>query len=458
MKIFFIALFFFLLATHNLLTAQEKRDTSSLKKFLKKGNFSFQARTFFMSTINEGALKDDAALAAGAGLRYETAEWKGFSAAISGFFIYNIASTDLSKKDSISGQKNRYEIGLFDITDPTNKTDLNRLEELYLRYRLKQTTLIAGRQFINTPFINKQDGRMRPTAVEGISVRSVIKKKWTIDAAWIKRLSPRTTVNWYNIGESVGIYSPGVNPDGTKSNYPGNTFSNSVLVNGLQYKTQSLHIQIWNTYVENIMNTIFFQPEYKFSFTTKNKLQAGLQFVYQNSIGDGGNTDISKTYYQPGNHSWIISSRLGYENENWKSDFNFVHISNDGRFLMPREWGREPFYTFMARERNEGLGGVNGFTFNNTIISKNKQSEISLGYGRYCLPSVNNHPLNKYGMPSYQQLNIQADYHFKGFFEDLDMRLLLVWKGNISGNELAASNIINKVNMLNSNLVLNYHF
>ena len=31
-------------------------------------------------------------------------------------------------------------------------------------------------------------------------------------------------------------------------------------------------------------------------------------------------------------------------------------------FLMPREWGREPFYTFLPRERNEGLGGVNAWT------------------------------------------------------------------------------------------------
>jgi hypothetical protein len=37
---------------------------------------------------------------------------------------------------------------------------------------------------------------------------------------------------------------------------------------------------------------------------------------------------------------------------------------------MPREWGRDPFYTFMPRERNEGYGDVNA-----DIDKYNKSSE-----------------------------------------------------------------------------------
>ena len=63
---------------------------------------------------------------------------------------------------------NRYEIGLFDIEDPSNKKDIDRLEELYLKYNFKNATITVGKQLINTPFINLQDGRMRPTVVEGV--------------------------------------------------------------------------------------------------------------------------------------------------------------------------------------------------------------------------------------------------------------------------------------------------
>jgi len=441
----------------NFLSAQKIKDSTSLESFLRKGKFSGHARSFFMSTINNGSLKDDAAFAAGAGIRYESPELKGFSAAMSGYFILNIASTDLAKKDETTGQKNRYEIGLFDITNPDNKLDLDRLEELYLRYRFNKTSLTFGRQFINTPFINKQDGRMRPTAIEGAWLNSSL-GNWQIDAGWLKRISPRTTVSWYSIGESVGIYSSGVNPDGSKSGYPGNTYSKAALLSGVQYKNQLLHLQVWNTWVENLMNTILVQPEFKFSLNKKEKFVLGLQYVYQSGVGKGGNADILKAYYPPDNHTWIAASRLGYESEIWKSNLNYIHISNEDRFLMPREWGREPFYTFMARERNEGLGGVNAFTVNNEFTSTNKKWKLALGYGRYYLPDIDNYRLNKYGMPSYQQINLQTDYYFNGFLKNFDIQLLFTWKGPIENHSLKAGNIINRVNMLNSNLVINYHF
>jgi outer membrane porin, OprD family len=438
-------------------SAQEG-DSATLKSFLNKGKFEGHIRTFFMSTVNEGKLSDYYAIATGAGIGYHTPEWKGLSAGISGYFIFNLASSDFNKTDSLSKQKNRYETGLFDITNPKNRYDLDRMEELYLKYRIKNTQLSLGRQYISTPFINKQDGRMRPTVVEGVYLQSKIKNNWTVDAGWLTRMSPRTTVSWYSIGESIGIYSPGVNNDGTKSEYPGYTKSRGVAVAGVQYKNKLVHVQLWNTYAENIMNTILVQPEIYFPLTKTNKLTAGVQYVYQTGTGNGGNKEISKRYYEKGSHTRVMALRLGYETPVWKTHLNYLHISNDARFLMPREWGREPFYTFMARERNEGLGGVNAFTVNNELNTKNKRWKLGLSYGQYYVPHPDNYRLNKYGLPSYQQINASADYFFKGFLKNMDIQLLMVWKGNLEKEPVLAKYKINKVNMLNSNLVVNYHF
>lgn len=454
-------LFFFIVFPGSLFAQKDqdvKADTNTLVHFLKRGKFDGHARTFFMSTINEGRLSDYYALATGAGIGYHTAEWKGLSAGMSGVFIFNVASSDLDKADSLCNQKNRYEIGLFDITNPGNKTDLDRLEELYIRYRIKNTRLIMGRQFINTPFINKQDGRMRPTVVEGIYLHSKIKNNWAVELGWLTRMSPRTTVSWYDIGESIGIYSPGVNTDGTKSEYPGNTNSKGIAIAGVQFKNKLILLQAWDTYIENIMNTVLLQPEIRFPANEKNKYVAGVQYVYQNSTGDGGHTEISKRYYEKGSHTWAMASRVGYETSDWKINLNYLHISNHARFLMPREWGREPFYTFLPRERNEGLGAVNAWTINNELITKNKQWKFGLSYGQYYVPQPDNFRLNKYGLPSYQQLNVAADYNFKGFFKNMNIQLLLVWKGKLDNEAVNAKYIFNRVNMLNSNLVLNYHF
>ena len=61
------------------------------------------------------------------------------------------------------------------------------------------------------------------------------------------------------------------------------------------------------------MNTVLLQPEIRFPANKKNKYVAGVQYVYQNSTGNGGHTDNSKRYYEKGGHTWAMASRLGYE-------------------------------------------------------------------------------------------------------------------------------------------------
>ena len=140
--------------------AREKAgiDTNSFLHAFKHGTASGHLRYFFMVTDNEKGLSDYFANAAGGGLKFETAKFKGFQMGISGFFTFNIGSSDFLKRDQKTGQVSRYEIGLFDIEDPLNKTDIDRLEELYLKYNFHQSTITLGKQLINTPFINLQDG------------------------------------------------------------------------------------------------------------------------------------------------------------------------------------------------------------------------------------------------------------------------------------------------------------
>ena len=113
---------------------QNGTDTSihSLKNFFEKGKFFAHARSFVMATDNKDSLADYAAWALGAGIGYESAKFKGFQFAVSGFFISNIASSDLTKRDPQTNTLSRYELSLFDIENQKNKNDLDRLEELYL--------------------------------------------------------------------------------------------------------------------------------------------------------------------------------------------------------------------------------------------------------------------------------------------------------------------------------------
>lgn len=175
---------------------QQPEDTTSILYAFKKGQTHGHFRYYFMATDNASGLSDFYANAIGGGIKYETAPFKGFQFGVSGFFVFNIGSTDLSIPDPKTNQSSRYESALFDIEDPSNKYDIDRLEELYLKYNWKQSTIVFGKQLINTPFINLQDGRMRPTEVNGIYAELHNRKGLTMEGGYLYALSPRSTVKW----------------------------------------------------------------------------------------------------------------------------------------------------------------------------------------------------------------------------------------------------------------------
>jgi hypothetical protein len=172
--------------------------------------------------------------AVGVGIGYETGPWKGIQLGISGYAIYHLSSSNLSDIDPLSNQPNRYELGLFDVENPANKNELDRLEDLYLKYSKNRLSMKLGKQHIRSPFINPQDGRMRPTLVEGLLMDYRFKSKVQLNVGLIHRISPRSTVHWHGIGESMGLYGVGVNPDGTKSNYKGNMPESGIAFLGLE--------------------------------------------------------------------------------------------------------------------------------------------------------------------------------------------------------------------------------
>ena len=124
---------------------------------------------------------------------------------------------------------------------------------------------------------------------------------------------------------------------------------------------------------------------------------------------------------------------------------------------MPREWGRDPFYTFLPRERNEGLGDVHAATVN--LIWKTRTGwRIQGDVGRYWLPAVTDAVLNKYVFPSYMQFGLNAQYQFKGDWKGLAIQFLNVAKLPESDAEYTTRQAMNKVDMFHTELVVNYAF
>ncbi|MBL7817852.1 MAG: OprD family outer membrane porin [Saprospiraceae bacterium] len=437
----------------------QTEDTTSLLNAFKKGHIHGHFRYYFMATDNEKNLSDYHANAAGGGIRFETANFHGFQFGVSGFYVFNLGSSDLTKLDPTTGQSNRYEIGLFDQEDPTNGKDIDRLEEFFLKYNYKKSHISFGRQLLNTPFINLQDGRMRPTGVEGVWGETNDIKNTKIEGGWLYAISPRGTTKWYSVGESIGLYPVGVNTEGVKSGYADHLESKGIAMLGVNTNVNKfLKVQAWEMYVENILNTVLLQVDAEFSLKNTSKLFAAGQIVRQNAIKEGGNDNPTKTYFEKDGKSLTYGAKVGWKNKDLEASFNYNRITAEGRYLMPREWGREPFFTFMPRERNEGLGDVHAFMGKINYNMPKKGLKTSLAMGYYQLPDVKNFRLNKYGLPSYAQINADVRYTFEGTLKGLEAQLLLAHKfknGYVYDNYKF---VINKVNMTLYNFILNYHF
>ncbi|HMO31456.1 MAG TPA: OprD family outer membrane porin [Lacibacter sp.] len=468
-----IILILYLLAADQSAKAQEHRserdsirpvDTSvrSLTGLLTEGTFFGHVRNFLMSTVNEDGLSDYIAWGFGAGIGYESARFYNFQVGMSGFFINNVASSDLTRRDPLTNQLSRYELSLFDFTDPGNRNDLDRLEELYLRYYVgKKSNITYGKQYLNTPFLNKQDGRMRPTMENGLWAEIKESDKLEFAGGWINSISPRSTVNWYPIANTIGLFTAGFDENGTPSQFRGNLSSKGIFIASANYKpTATITLQGWNYWVENIFNTAMIQGDAVLPLQKngRQKLLLGLQVTRQNRVGTGGNVDVQKAYVPPGYQSFILSSRLGIQQGPLSLTANYTRITSHGRFLFPREWGRDPFYTFLARERNEGLGNTHAAVLLARYDRKQQPWTVQAGAGYYKLPQSTDFRLNKYGMPSYYHLLADVQYRFKGFFKGTTARFIYLYKGNAEDGLTNKRTIINRVNMHHFNFILDYWF
>jgi hypothetical protein len=433
------------------------KDSVCLKDCFLQAHWEARTRTFAMGTINEGALKDDYALASGAGIGVLTRPIYGFQVGVSGFFIYNVYSSKIDLPDSLTLSPNRYEVGLFDIENPKNRDDLDRLEELYLKYNFSKSAITIGKINVNTPFLNPQDGRMRPTIEEGVWLNINESKKFGINGGWFWKISPRSTVQWFTIGNSMGINPSGVNIDGSKSDYHDHLSSSGLAIANIYFKpNDKIKINIWNGLLDNVMNTAMIEINTNQSLNEKTKLYQGVMYLHQDAINNGGNIDPKKTYINKGFQSNVISAQIGIKNKRINTSLNYTHITGDGRYLMPREWGKEPFYTFLPRERNEGLGNVHAFMLKTSLTAFKGKFKTGLGYGYYQLPDVKEYRLNKYGLPSYHQINYDGSYTFDKFLRGLELKVLVAYKLKEGETYNNLKYIYNKVNMFNFNFILDF--
>lgn len=457
MKLTFIILFlsavFLGNSQHDLQKAEHKIVSPShivkCVDYFKKGHLSGQIRNFTMATFNKQALSDYHANAIGASIHFETLPFKGFSVALNGLFVYRMFSNDLLVEDVIAGATSNYEMQLFDIEHKGNFNDLDRLEELYIKYHHKNISLFAGKMEIETPLVNLHDGRMKPKIFSGLKGHIALDQtKFT--TAWFNKASPRSTTHWYKIEDAIGLYSNGSLADGNPAHYHEHLSSKGLGILGIENsRIKNSKISVWNYYLDNISNTSML----KIDVSKDSNFYGGFIYLNQIPLNNGGASESTFTYHSPTDKTHAFSTRLGYH-FNWMDvQLNATHITASGKFIFPREFGVDPFYTFISRSQIEGLG--NSSALGITGIKRIQSFEFNCHWNR--ILTTSNLRLNKYNLPSYDQFNLDLTYHFHKKLEGLDLRFLYVYRRAID-RDLSLAQMHNTVNFNQINLIANFNF
>lgn len=437
------------------------RDTASNEKLfgdqLKTGSFEFHLRSFYMHTENQPGLLDYSTWGTGAGLGYFSPRWKGLGLGFSGFFVFRHFENNITIPDPATGLGNRYELTLFDVHHPENHHDMDRLEEFYLSYEKEKFSAWFGRHHFESPLLNASDNRMRPNLFSGLSAGYQV-GKIKVSGAWFTHLISRGSLEWLTVEESVGFYSTGRNPTGSEEDYHHHLESKGIGVLGLEYQMEQFQLKSWTYLAEGIFATTFAEATGSLPISGNTRFLYGVQGFYQAAVGDGGNPDPAKAYTLPGERTHGIGLRSGIHLGHSEFTLNYLGISDNGRFLFPREWGREKFFVSMQRERFEGMGGVHavGVLFDQTFI--HDKLKVSLGASHVHTPDLEDVQLNKYGLPNYYHFTGLIDYRFSGFFKGLDLQFLIASKKENFNQKIPLEYVINRVNMTNYNLILDYRF
>lgn len=443
---------------HDLPHSDSLRQNGQLFEIMQRGTLEGRFRQYNMVTVNEGAPADYYAVAFGGVLGYASDRWHGLQFKMAGGFTFDLASSDFKEIDPVTGGTSRYEIGLFDVTDPKNVEDLAYLHEFQLNYvsRDRRTEAVFGKQELNTPFLNPQDGRMHPTLFEGVWARHKLKHGTTLQGGWLYRVAPRSTSKWYHVEESTHLYPAGRNIMGEPSSY--GEHQNSLGIFALSAKEEigrHVSVTLWDVYVENMFNTAMLQFDLG---KRDDRWSLSVLGLTQNSAAQGSLADPERAYMPEGEESVAFSARLRHVPGKFRWQLNYTRITAGGRYLMPREWGRDPFFTFLPRERNEGLGDVHATTINLILRDAVKGLRIELDGGAYWLPDISNVRLNKYAFPSYAYYALNTQYQFGGGWKGLAVQLLYLYKMPLYAQHLSDKVAFNKVNMHHLDLIINYAF
>ncbi|MCM4158631.1 hypothetical protein FHG64_03270 [Antarcticibacterium flavum] len=452
----FIIIIVFVLFSYNLYPQDHSpatvRQENGLIAIFQESSIHGHIRNFFMATINREDLTSYYTNATGGAIGFTTGNFKGFEAGVKGIFTFKTFGSDLGLEDPITGANAKWEYELYDVLNQGNFKDLDRLEELYIRYRFGKSYISYGKlESGYTPLLNHSDGRMKPFAHRGFWGYFNLNMQHNVNLGWLDGVSPRSTTEWFDLEEGLGLFFNGFQPNGERANYHGFYPVNGIGIFNYNYQIKNFNLAIYDIFIDKLHNTIWTEANYVY-----NGFNLGLQYVYQTPMNFSEGMAYENRYIQPDENGLVLSSQLGWGNNRFNFAFAYTHAFDTGRFLFPKELGRDRFFTSIPRSRLEGLGAANVYTLKGEFLLPRPALHFGVELQQVKGTTPGDFQFNKYNMDESFQVNTHLTYAFNGFLNGLNFDLLWVYREN--QNTRDAESIFNKSNFNQLNFVTNFNF
>jgi len=206
------------------------------------------------------------------------------------------------------------------------------LGELYGEFLLnKDTRLSVGRRGFDTPYLNRNDGRMTPNTFEAIAVQGLYgggegQAEWRAGGGYFSKIKERNSDDFISMATDAGA------PDGVER---------GVYAGGANYTKGDFSIGAIDYHSSDIINIFHAETKYAVHFAEDLRLQFALQYSNEQATGDNllRGVDFSS-------REWGGKAELAVHG----ALFTTAYTRVDGDTGMQSPWGGYPGFTSVQVE------------------------------------------------------------------------------------------------------------
>ena len=339
----------------------------------------------------------------GTDLKVETGSWNGFKLGSSWFGStdFGLIREDLQASNPILPVS---EISIF--------------AEAYLKYNKYDTEITAGRQRIETPFMNGADTLLFPVTFLGYSINNKSIKNVELYAAHVSDVKIRQNDFFEDTDQ---FFSRQLGLSNLRT--PGTT------VVGAKWKKDSFKLEGWNYIFHDLYDLIYLESDMALPKVGEYQAKLGFQAGHQVDIGESKVGNVSAS---------LFGANLRVQRESVTASYAFNYIPSkadrfrNGGFLSPYSFATDAIYT----NKLDGGLTVKGSAFvgwaHSWGINYECKDSLSLGvnFTLFDLPeSLGGHDSN--------EININFLYKFKGALKGLSvMNRIGVIQSNLASENL----------------------